>query len=71
MRVDALLDERNELIRDLQFAIARASKAYNDATRVYQAKLDELGIDITDLGLNPLQTATTSAPAGLVAKPAF
>jgi len=70
-RVHELLEGRNAMIRDLQFAIARASKAYNDATRVYSAKLDELGIATEDLGLEPLQTATTTAPAGLVAKPAF
>lgn len=70
-RVHELLEGRNQMIRELQFAIARASKAYNDATRVYSAKLEEIGVPTEDLGLEPLQTATTTAPAGLVAKPAF
>lgn len=70
-RVDAMLDGRNEMIRELQYAIARVSKSHNDAIRVHEAKLAALGIDRAEADLKPLNTTTSTAPAGLVARPVF
>ena len=44
-----------------------ATKAYNDAIRVYEAKLVEFGIPAEELGLELLETNTSNMPAGLVA----
>jgi hypothetical protein len=38
-KLDEVLDTRNALIWDLQYSIARVSKAHNDVIRTYQAKL--------------------------------
>ena len=41
-------------------------QAYNDAIRVYEAKLVEFGIPPEELGFLPLPTITSTMPAGLV-----
>ena len=66
-RLDKLLDERNRMIRDLQYSVARVTKAHNDAMRVYETKLTELGVAVEETGFVPLMTATSVGPAGLVA----
>ncbi len=70
-RLDALLDERNHMIRDLQYSVSRVTKAHNDAMRVYESKLTELGVAVEETGLTPLLTATSLGPAGLVVQPSF
>lgn len=70
-RLDRLLDDRNRMIRDLQYSVARVTKAHNDALRVYESKLYELGVAAEETGFAPLLTATSVGPAGLVAAPTF
>lgn len=41
-------------------------QAYNDAIRVYEAKLVEFGIPPEELGFQILETKTSTMPAGLV-----
>jgi len=66
-KLDDLLDEKNKVIKDLQFEVARTVKAHNDVIRTYEAKLTEYGIPKEELGFaKPLRSATTTAPAGLV-----
>ncbi|OQR83892.1 Sporangia Induced Dynein Regulatory Complex Protein [Achlya hypogyna] len=70
-KLDGMLTSKNSKMRDLQYQVAKASKAYNDALRTYEAKMADLGIpdeDIRTLGFNPLLTTTSVGPAGLVAK---
>jgi hypothetical protein len=50
----------------LSYSIQHATKAYNDAIRVYEAKLVQFGIPAEELGFQPLQTITSTMPAGLV-----
>ena len=70
-KLDDLLDEKNKVIKDLQFEVARTVKAHNDVIRTYEAKLIEYGIPKEELGFaKPLKTNTTTAPAGLVASTA-
>jgi hypothetical protein len=57
---------KNNLIKNLKYSIHHATKAYNDAIRVYEAKLVEFGIPPEELGFQPLETITSSMPAGLV-----
>ena len=47
--------------------MAHATKAYNDAIRVYESKLVDFGIPSEEMGLELLETATSSMPSGLVA----
>lgn len=47
------------------------TKAHNDALRVYEARLQELGVDTDKLGHKPLPTNAGLGPAGLVAKSTF
>jgi chromosome segregation ATPase len=70
-RLDAILDARNRIIKELQHQVARVTKSHNDALRVFEAKLRDMGVDTGDLPFVPLPTTTTMAPAGLVAAPRF
>jgi hypothetical protein len=65
-RLDQLLDERNRVIRDLRYNVARVTKAHNDAMRVYETKLREMGVAVEETGFVPLATDTGVGPAGLV-----
>ena len=61
------IEAKNSLLRNLKYSLAHATKAYNDAIRVYEAKLIEFGIPAEELGLELLETNTSTMPAGLVA----
>jgi len=60
------IESKNALIRNLQYSIQHASKAYNDAIRVYEAKLTEFGVPADELGFQVLETKASLMPAGLV-----
>ncbi|GMH42905.1 hypothetical protein BSKO_10827 [Bryopsis sp. KO-2023] len=66
-KLEEVLDNKNRIIKALQYDIAKVSKAHNDLIRVYDAKLAEFGIPAEELGFRPLFTNTTAGPAGLVA----
>jgi len=65
-KLDDVLDAKNGAIKDLQYELARVTKAHNDVIRVYESKLTEFGIPVEELGFRPLVTATGTGPAGLV-----
>ena len=65
-RLEEVLENKNQIIKALQYDVAKVSKAHNDLIRVYEAKLSEFGVPVDELGFRPLVTATTSGPAGLV-----
>lgn len=65
-KLDEVLDAKNKAIKDLQYELARVTKAHNDVINVYNAKLSEFGIPVDELGFKPLHALTTTAPAGLV-----
>ncbi len=69
VRVDAAIDAREARLRELHYAVARVAKAHNDALRVFAAKLQRVGADPSELDADEIPTATTTAPAGLVARP--
>ena len=60
------IEQKNTLIKNLKYSIHHATKAYNDAIRVYEAKLVQFGIPAEELGFQPLETITSTMPAGLV-----
>lgn len=66
-RMEEAIEAKNSLFRSLKYSLAHAQKAYNDAVRVYEAKLVEFGIPAEELGLGLLETNTSTMPAGLVA----
>ena len=65
-KLDEVLDSKNQLIKALQFDVAKVSKAHNDVIRVYEAKLAEFGVPAEELGFRPLITNVNAGPAGLV-----
>merc|ERR1711998_171706 len=74
-KVQASLDEtlsaRNQLIKDLRFALVRVTKSYNDSLRSFTQKLTDLGIPTTEVdsvGFVPIPTSASIGLAGLVVK---
>merc|ERR1711865_857501 len=65
-KLDDVLDSKNGAIKDLQYELARVTKAHNDVIRVYESKMTEFGIPVEELGFRPLLTNTGTGPAGLV-----
>lgn len=49
-KVQLSIESKNLLVKNLKYSIHHATKAYNDAIRVYEAKLVEFGIPIEELG---------------------
>lgn len=73
-KLEDILDSKNSAIKDLQYELARVSKAHNDLLRTYEAKLMQFGIPIDELGFKPLDATVTGqmlgqGPAGLVSAP--
>jgi len=66
-KMEEAIEAKNSILRNLKYSLAHATKAYNDAIRVYEAKLVEFGIPAEELGLELLETNTSPMPAGLVA----
>lgn len=66
-RINDAIDARNVMVDDLQYEVARVTKAYNDVIRTYGSKLMEFGIPPEEVELRPLPTQTSTLPAGLVA----
>ena len=64
-----LLQTKNSTIKDLQYAVLRMTKAYNDGLRTYGKKLEEIGIPIEEfdsMGFRAAPTNTSLVPAGLI-----
>lgn len=55
-KMEEAIEAKNSIIRNLRYSMAHATKAYNDAIRVYEAKLVEFGIPAEELGLELLET---------------
>ena len=66
-KMEEAIEAKESILRNLKYSLAHATKAYNDAIRVYEAKLVEFGIPAEELGMDPLPTNTSKMPAGLVA----
>jgi len=66
MRIQQSIEAKNGLVKNLRYSIHHATKAYNDAIRVYEAKLTDFGVPAEELGFQPLESKTSTMPAGLV-----
>merc|ERR1712188_161954 len=64
--LEHVLGTKNRLIKDLQYQVHQCTKCYNDTIRVYEQKLPVNGIPAEEIGFEPIQTATSLMPAGLV-----
>ncbi|KAM4612469.1 dynein regulatory complex subunit 4 [Discoglossus pictus] len=73
-KLEDVLDSKNNAIKDLQYELARVSKAHNDLLRTYEAKMRTFGIPVDELGFKPLESLIAGqsfgqGPAGLVSAP--
>ncbi|KAJ3194658.1 Dynein regulatory complex subunit 4 [Irineochytrium annulatum] len=66
-RLEEVLEGKNHQIKELQYDLAKITKAHNDMIRVYEAKLTEFNIPVEELGFKPknIQAKTSNNPAGL------
>ncbi|KAH0786183.1 growth arrest-specific protein 8-like [Histomonas meleagridis] len=62
-RVDDLLQAKNNVIENLEFELAKATKAHNDLIAIYQAKMSSAGVPLDEIMFEPLPSNTTTAPA--------
>ena len=53
MNIRVLLADADGAIKDLQYELARVTKAHNDVIRVYESKLTEFGCVLTHASLIP------------------
>jgi hypothetical protein len=60
-KLDDVLDGKNRAIRELQYDLARVTKAHNDVIRAFESKLTEYGIPAEELGFQPLVSKTRFA----------
>lgn len=60
------LSAKTQIIKSLKFSIDKATKAYNDTIRIYEAKLIDFGIPSEELGYQIIESKTSKMPAGLV-----
>ncbi|CAH0559075.1 unnamed protein product [Brassicogethes aeneus] len=71
-KLQQILASKNALISDLEYELARLSKAHDDVISSYEEKLLAYGIPIEELGFEPLrfrangQGGISKGPAGLV-----
>ena len=61
--VDDLLRAKNAVIDNLEYELAKATKAHNDLIMVYKAKLSNSGVPNDELDFELRPSGTTSAPA--------
>lgn len=68
VKLERLLTRKNAAIQDLEYELARISKAYEDLLQLYEGKLLQFGIPKEELGFTPVRStiATAKGPAGLL-----
>ena len=71
-KAEDILDEKNKIIQELRYELARITKAHDDLLATYESKLTQFGIPKEELGFEPLRTTSKwsylCGPAGLVTK---
>lgn len=72
IKLEKLIQQKNDRIQDLLYELARVCKAHDDLLTTYEAKLLQFGIPKEELGFQPLRTIGHMklgvGPAGLVSK---
>jgi DNA repair exonuclease SbcCD ATPase subunit len=67
MKLDEVLDSKNQLIKALHSDVSKVSKAHNDLIQVYEAKLSEFGVPVEELGFVPLLANSNIGSASFAA----
>jgi chromosome segregation ATPase len=62
-KVGSLLSAKNAVIQNLEYELAKATKAHNDLISIYQAKMSTAGVPADELAFTPVPSDTTAAPA--------
>ncbi|XP_034672109.1 dynein regulatory complex subunit 4-like [Drosophila subobscura] len=70
-RVGNIVDEKNKIIIDLRYEVAKARKAHDDLLETYECKLKQFGVPSENLGFTPLRDRDDKqlyicGPAGIV-----
>lgn len=67
-KLEQVLGAKNRQIKDLQYQVHQATKAYNDTIRVYEHRLPDLGVQPEEIGFEEIQSSTSKMPARLVTR---
>merc|ERR1719327_2190511 len=67
-KLEQVISSKNQQVRELQYQVQRATKAYNDPIRIYESRLPALGIPEEEIGFEAISTATSLMPSRLVTK---
>jgi len=67
-KLEQVISSKNQQVRELQYQVQRATKAYNDTIRIYESRLPALGIPEEEIGFEAISTATSLMPSRLVTK---
>ncbi|EDW86193.1 uncharacterized protein Dwil_GK16729 [Drosophila willistoni] len=72
-RVGDIIDQKNQIIIDLRYEVAKARKAHDDLLETYECKLKQYGVPADELGFNTMRDRQDDqlymcGPAGLVTK---
>ncbi|XP_002024563.2 dynein regulatory complex subunit 4 [Drosophila persimilis] len=70
-RVGNIIDEKNKIIIDLRYEVAKARKAHDDLLETYECKLKQFGVPTDNLGFTPIrdrdeQQLYVCGPAGII-----
>merc|ERR1712218_176323 len=53
-KLDTVLNDKNRMIKNLEYRVDQETKRYNDCVSVYEAKLRKLGVPSEELGFEPV-----------------
>lgn len=65
-QIEDTFAQKNAIIRDLQYELARVGRQHTDMLRTYEAKLEEHGIPRDTLGFTPMEPDIPEAAASVV-----
>ncbi|XP_017154793.1 dynein regulatory complex subunit 4 [Drosophila miranda] len=70
-RVGSIIDEKNKIIIDLRYEVAKARKAHDDLLETYECKLKQFGVPTENLGFTPIRERDEKqlyvcGPAGII-----
>jgi len=60
--VENILEDKNKLIKDLSYELARVKKSNKDLIHVYESKMREFGVPIEDLGITTQVRSSVNTP---------
>lgn len=66
-KITKVLEAKSNLVKDLQYELARVVKAHNDMLKVFEAKMADWNVPVAELGFRPLVVTvnTNSVPISI------